>query len=347
MSLISTAIKAAVAAPVGWIAFSRFGIDHDAPLRDAVSAERRSVRTAAAGYLSYYADERGEGRPLVLIHSVNAAANPQELQPLFSHFAGSRPVYALDLPGYGFSDRKNRVYTPRLFADAIGEFLLALFNDPVDVVALSLACEFVALVDEANPDSISSIVYISPTGLRPAADPTIQGPEVSIRSDGPSFRLVGKGAAVTMRRRAVNVGVRTPYIHRFLSFPLWSQAIFDLVVTRPSIRYFFPRNEPADDVIEYCYQTSHRPGARHVPLYFLSGELYSPNIADVYSKSSTPTLVLYGKDRFTTFERLDEVLEANANWHSMRFDDLGSMVHQQNPTVSTAAMEDFWAHHEK
>ncbi len=344
MSFLSTILKAAVAAPVGWIAYSAVGVDHDAPLAPALPAERRSLRTAAAGTLNYYVDERGDGRPLVLIHSVNAAANPQELQPLFDHFAGTRPVYALDLPGYGFSERADRTYTPLLFADAIGEFLLGAVGQPADVVALSLSCEFVALTAHHNSDLVSSAVFISPTGLGAEPHETgVEPPKISVRSDGPTIKVLDKGAAVTVRRSITQIGVSSRSVHRVLAFPLWSQALFDLVVTRPSLRYFFPRANPADEVVEYCYDTAHRPGARHVPLYFLSGELFSADIADVYAKSTTPTLVLYGNDRFTSFERIDEVEHANSRWHSMRFDDLGSMVHQQNPTVATAAMEDFWS----
>lgn len=57
--------------------------------------------------------------PLLLVHSVNAAATAYEMKTLFEHYRGKRPVYALDLPGFGLSDRSDRKYTPRLMTDAI------------------------------------------------------------------------------------------------------------------------------------------------------------------------------------------------------------------------------------
>ncbi|GAB4204505.1 MAG: hypothetical protein OHK0022_29750 [Roseiflexaceae bacterium] len=70
--------------------------------------------------LSFYS--AGQGSPLLLIHSINAAS-AYEVRPIFEHFQASRRVYALGLPGFGFSERSNRDYTPRLFTDALLDML--------------------------------------------------------------------------------------------------------------------------------------------------------------------------------------------------------------------------------
>jgi pimeloyl-ACP methyl ester carboxylesterase len=46
--------------------------------------------------------------PMLLVHSVNASASAAEMAPLFDYYRQSRSVYALDLPGFGFSDRSDR-----------------------------------------------------------------------------------------------------------------------------------------------------------------------------------------------------------------------------------------------
>ncbi len=71
---------------LAWIAVSSFGINHRRPLRPAISnAEHRVIRTDA-GNLFCYADTSAPGRPLLLIHSVNAAASSVEMRPLFERF---------------------------------------------------------------------------------------------------------------------------------------------------------------------------------------------------------------------------------------------------------------------
>ena len=94
--------------------------------------------------------------PLVLIHSINAAGSrPTSCARSFEAYRGKRDVYALDLPGFGFSERADRVYSPDLYKDAILALLdrIGTSNEaPPDVIALSLGCEFAARAALECPD---------------------------------------------------------------------------------------------------------------------------------------------------------------------------------------------------
>jgi pimeloyl-ACP methyl ester carboxylesterase len=106
---------------------------------------------ATLGRITFYAaapEEPAEAAPLLLVHSINAAGSAREIAPLFEHYRSRRPVYALDLPGFGLSERSDRPYTPRLMTDALhamlGEIRRLHGAVPVDALALSLSCEFLA-----------------------------------------------------------------------------------------------------------------------------------------------------------------------------------------------------------
>jgi len=134
------------------------------PLHPALAASRHDLVTAD-GTLSYYADLKASGRPLVLLHGVHAAASAYEMRPLFEAFRGKRKIYALDLPGFGFSDRGARTYTPETYVRAIEHLLRhAASREPADVIALSLTSEYVAKVAIEMPELIRSLTFISPTG---------------------------------------------------------------------------------------------------------------------------------------------------------------------------------------
>lgn len=311
-------LPAAVAA--GWIAYSKLGIPHQAPLPDAILAERIPYQSKLAGWLSYYADRSAAGRPLVLIHSVNAAASAYEMGPLFRHYRGQRPVFALDLPGYGFSNRMKRDYTPELFADAIAEFVESQVGEPADVAGLSLGCEFVARAAVARPELFHSLVLISPSGLGEA----------------------GSGRASQQTGRSGLAGG----LHAAFAFPLWGRALYDIVATRRSIEFFLGKSFEGPitpGMVDYGYATAHQPGAEHVPLHFISGTLFTPDAAHtLYPQVQQPTLVLYDQDFYVRFDALPELLSHNKHWRAVRIIPTRGLPHFERLPETVAAMEGFW-----
>jgi pimeloyl-ACP methyl ester carboxylesterase len=299
------------AAAIGWIGYSALAIDHRRRLRSAIDAPINTFRTRNAGALSYYVDRGGEGTPIVLLHSINAAASSYEMRPLFEHFRGKRPVYALDLPGFGFSDRQTREYSPLLYARVIAEFLESEVGAKADVIALSLTGEFAARAAVERPDRFRSLALISPTGF-------------------------SAGAA----RRENDA------VYHTMAFPLWSQAFYDLMVSPPAIQYFLNKHfeGTADRALaEYSYDTAHRPNARVAALQFISGKLFTPDVySRVYEKLGVPSLVLYDRDPYVTFERVGEISRTNPNWRSERIAGTRGLPHFERLEATTQALERFW-----
>lgn len=184
-----------LAAAGAWIATSHLGLNRST-LPPALTGRRRILRTTA-GVVSYYASDTRAGVPLLLIHSVNAAANAYEVRPLYEHYRRSRPVYAIDLPGFGFSERSDRIYTPRLMTDAIHAVTTEIRHrhgsPAIDALALSLPSAYLARAALERPSDYASIGMISPPGF-----------------DG---RLSGSGPDGGDRRRPLARGI--------VGFPLW------------------------------------------------------------------------------------------------------------------------------
>ncbi len=297
----------------GWIAYSNLAIDHAVPLPRAIDSETKLFLGETSGALTYYFDRRASGRPLVLLHSINAAGSSYEMRPLFEYFRISRPVYALDLPGFGLSERPDRVYSPQLYTDAILDFLQTQVGEPADVIALSLSAEFAARAALAEPERFHSLAMISPTGFtaRPA------------RANGTSARL-----------------------HRLFAFPLWAQAFYDLIATQPSIHYFLAQSfvGPVDPGLErYAYATSHQPGARYAPLYFVSGALFTPEVRDdVYAALKSPVIVLYDRDPFVRFDTLPDFLREHTNWRAVRITPSRGLPQFERLVDVVMTLDDSW-----
>jgi pimeloyl-ACP methyl ester carboxylesterase len=316
-SILALSVRSLVTAPLalvgGWIAYSNLAINHDMWLPKAIDADRQTFASNTAGDLSYYVSRQAEGRPLALIHSINAAGSSYEMRPLFEHYRATRPVYALDLPGFGFSERSDRVYTPELYQDAILEFLESQAGEPADVVALSLGGEFVARAAVAQPSRIRSLALISPSGF-------------------------GE------RRR--EQGERSETLYEIFSFPLWARPFYDLIATRLSIQYFLslsfegPVNK---GLAEYAYITAHQLGAEYAPFYFISGKLFTPDVrSKFYAQLSQPALVLYDRDAFVAFEMLPEFVAHRDNWRSRRIAPTKGLPQFELLDETTAALDNFW-----
>ncbi|MGE5138605.1 MAG: alpha/beta fold hydrolase [Rudaea sp.] len=315
-SALGAALRTVTTMPLalagGWIAYSNLGIDHAVPLQKAIDADQETFAGRTGGGLAYYADTRAGGRPLVLIHSVNAAASSFEMRPLFDHFRSTRPVYALDLPGFGFSERSDREYSPRVFQDAINDFLETRVKQAADVVALSLGCEFAARAALARPEQFQSLALISPSGFGESADGVASGDT----------------------------------IYQALSFPLWGRPLYDLIATRPSIQYFLSQSfeGPVDPaMIDYAYATSHQPGAQYAPLYFVSGRLFTPGVRTrVYDALSLPVMVLFDRDAFVSFALLPEFIAAHRNWESKRIYPTRGLPHFERLGEVAENLGRFW-----
>ncbi|WP_261663930.1 alpha/beta fold hydrolase [Deinococcus sp. Marseille-Q6407] len=282
-------------------------------LRPAVNGEVRELNLPGFGKVRYYASDSGEGRPLILTHSVNAAASTYEVKPLWNAYAGKRPVYSLDWPGFGQSDRPDTKYTPELMSQALLALVDKLDTD-VDVVALSLGSEFAARAALQEP-RIRSLALLSPSGLGEARG----GSQQSTESD--------RG------ERAYNLLSK-------VEDPLYS-----LLRTRASLKYYLNksfRGPVPEDVVQYSWESSRQPGASNAPLYFLSGKLFTQGAYDkLYSKLTVPTAVLYDKDPFVSFDLLPQ-FDAKRNVAAVRIAGTDGLPQWDQPDATRQVLEELW-----
>jgi pimeloyl-ACP methyl ester carboxylesterase len=254
-------------------------LDAGPSLPPALTGERQTFKTSA-GALSFYrslpADSASglNGTPLLLLHSINAAGSAYEVRPLYDNYSQQRPVYALDFPGFGYSERSDRVYSARLMTDAIHAMVDLIRKEHggnrIDTLALSLSSEFLARAICERPGDYRSAALISPTGFDKHA---------------PYYDALG-----TTRAK--------PWLYRFLRFPLWSRLIFSLLTTRSSIRHFLERTWGSKDIneglLDYDYKTTHEARARFAPYYFVSGYLFSRDITRIYEQLALPVWLAHG-----------------------------------------------------
>ncbi|KYF88887.1 hypothetical protein BE17_50415 [Sorangium cellulosum] len=284
-----------------------------APLAPALDAEVRHVDTWSAGRLAYYVDTRAAGRPVVLLHGVDAAASSREMAPLFDALRRERPVYALDLPGFGLSERADRTYDRELYRAAVRRFLTDVVRAPggADVVALSLSSEFAAAVACEEMSLVHSLVLVSPTGL-------------GRKAPGASFLL-----------RAVS---HVPHV---------AEALYRVLATPPSIRWFLKKSfvgAPDPGLVDYAIGTSKEPGAHRAPLAFIAGDLFTEDAFErLYARLPVSTLVLHDQDPYARFDRLDDLTQQNARVEVARITPTRGLPHFEQLDATLEVVRRFWA----
>ncbi|HBY93853.1 MAG: alpha/beta fold hydrolase [Ardenticatenaceae bacterium] len=271
------------------------------------------------GRICYKVAGPGEAPPLLLVHGINAAAFSYEMRkqfapPLTEHFR----VYALDLLGFGQSDRPPLAYTPEVYIHLIGDFIRDVIAEPAPIVASSLSAAYAigakARDQRAGRGMVRRLVCICPTGLERLNEPP-----------GPA-------------QRAFGVLLRAPVV---------GQAFFNLIASKPSIwyyllqrSYYWARFVTPDMVTQY-YNSAHQVGARWAPAAFLSGDL-NLNVASDWRQIDSPMLIVWGRQAsFTPVEDADAFLESNPAARLHVFDQCGLLPHDEYADEFNRLVDDF------
>lgn len=264
----------------------------------------------------------GDGPPVLLVHSINAAAGAHEMRPLTERLAATHTVYVPDLPGFGASERRDIAYTPRVYTDALHAVTDAIRTrhgaQPLPALALSLGCEFLARAATERPAVYSRLALVSPTGLM-----------------GTKARRGPAGAS-----RAV------PGLHAVLAAPWWGERLFRQLTKPGVVRYFLRRTWGSDAIDEQMWAdavaAARAPGAHHAPLHFLSAGLFCADVLALYEALAMPVWASHGTRGDFTDYRGRVHLEGRPNWRWTVYEG-GAMPYFEHPAAFGRALDAFLA----
>jgi pimeloyl-ACP methyl ester carboxylesterase len=265
----------------------------------------------------------GSGPPVLLVHGMSCTSSMVEMLPVFDTLQTTNTVVAVDLPGFGASDRSERDYTPRLMTDALHR--TAAFvrkhcqlgpRHALDVVAYALSCQFVAQAVLEDPVRWGRLAFISPVGLN--------GPGTSRKE-----RLLIK------RKRLA---------HRLLMADTWSQPLFEALTSAPVVRYALKRDFGTSNIdnglVSQSVSEAKAEGARFAAFAYLSGNLTNPASKVLYESLENPIWVTHGTRGNASKFRHNPTLEKRSNWRLTAFGS-GPMPHFQNTPTFVRVLSHF------
>ena len=186
---------------------------------------------------------------------------------------------------------------------------------------LSLTSEFIARTAIGAPARFRTLTFVTPTGFAPGAS-DFDGSEGATREVPGLLKVLLK----------------------VLQFPLWSNALFNLWVSRAVLRHFMRRSWGSRDIDEglfkYSFRTAHQPGAKRAPLAFISGRLFTEDILKVYQAIETPVWAPHGtRGDFADFSA-PAPMDMWSNWRFRPF-ATGAMPHFERPAEFCAELSRF------
>ncbi|HEX5521257.1 MAG TPA: alpha/beta fold hydrolase [Longimicrobiaceae bacterium] len=284
----------------------------------AKSLDLRIAYTNWRGVHYAYYVRRGQGVPLVFLHSIDAVASAHEMRPLVRQLQleTDRPVYALEWLGFGHSDRPEISYTPELLEDQLEHFLEKIVRAPAgaDVIGLSLGATYAADVARRRPDLVHSLVAIEPAGFGEEPSP-----------------------------------IAEVWARLLFTLPGVQRAFYDRLTTPDALREFAAENLFTDaygvpeDFVRYGYETARVEGASRPLDDFLSGRLFPDSGEESFRRLRQPLLVIHGTVQDRRMEQYTELpeIEARPGARVVAI-EAGSMPHWERTDAVVREIRDFY-----
>ncbi len=208
----------------------------------------------------------GPGAPAVLLHAVHPSAWSYEWRHNVAALGADRPVFALDLLGFGRSERPAVRYSAHLYLTLVADFAARVVARPCALVGTGLAGAWAVALAARDPARFPSLVAIAPTGLeRPALVPP---------------------RASALARLA-------------LDLPVVGTSVFNGIVSHRALRALLERayrddRRVTDDLVQVHYAAAHQPGAKRAPAALLAGRL-DLDVRDALRRLRQPMMLVWGK----------------------------------------------------
>jgi pimeloyl-ACP methyl ester carboxylesterase len=135
-----------------------------------------------------------------------------------------------------------------------------------------------------------------------------------------------------------SMGGRRTWLRSAVRLPVLGEAVYNLIVSEPSLRYFhedhgyYDMNNLTDEVVDYEWTSGHQPGARFAPASFISGFLDpEADLGGTLADIDVETTLVWGRDAdITPLSQGEELAEEGAA-RLVVFDDALLLPHVEHP----------------
>lgn len=208
----------------------------------------------------------GAGEPILLLHSFGPGHDSEQWREAAERLAKNHEVFALDLLGWGRSEKPDRTYDGEVYLRLVSDFIEDVIGGRVTVVGSGQCGAYAVQIAVDQPQKVLAVGAVSPTGLGTA------GHEPDLKD---------------------------ALLQRCLRLPLVGTSVLNLLTSRTTLTQHLRRlvhlPERADAAwVDHHYRSSHQPGA-HVALSAWFAGYLNHSVESALPRLSRPLWLAWGR----------------------------------------------------
>jgi len=254
------------------------------------------------GEISY--QDLGSGDSILLVHSFGPGHDSEEWRAVAEILSEDYHVRAIDLLGWGRSDKPESSYDGELYIQLLGDFLEDVVAEQCIVVGAGLSAAYAVQLAVDRPESIRALGLVVPAGIDSEGD---------------------------------EPDLKDALVHWLLRTPVFGTSALNLYTSQTALGQYLRREvlagpERADaERVDYLYRSSHQPGAHTALAAYLSG--YSNYSAiEALGRLQQPIWLGWGRKASNPpIETADLWLQRTPQAELEVFEDSGSLPHLEEP----------------
>jgi pimeloyl-ACP methyl ester carboxylesterase len=246
----------------------------------------------------------GRGEPILMLHSLGPGHDAEEWRQAAEQLAESHRVVAVDLLGWGRSDKPALRYDSELYLRLIGDLLEDVVGAPATLMASGLTAAYAVQLAVDRPELVRSLVLSTPLGIE------AYGEEPDLKD---------------------------ALLHWALKLPIFGTAALNLFTSRTALGQYLRREafaspELADaGRLDHHYRSSHQAGAHASLAAVLAGYANHP-VAEALPRCAVPTLLVWGRAAtHPVVETADLWLQRAPDAHLEVLEGSGNLPHLEEP----------------
>lgn len=220
----------------------------------------------------------GNGKPLLCIHSLKSGASSYEFNKIIKSLSKNHTVYAIDLIGYGNSEKPKMTYTAYLYVQLLHDFIKDVIQENTDIISSGNSNSFVTMLSLQNSNYIDKLVFINPGKL-------------SLLAKNPTK----KSSALKYLLESPIIGTM---IYLFFNSKFYLQRLFKM-------DYFFNHHHISNKYTKSFYENAHTGEANNKFSYASNLCRYNNvNIINALEQINNSIFIIQGSERLNSYEEI-------------------------------------------